>query len=249
MTIGQVATDWKFWSVIVSFTALILSQLPPVHILVRKAKLDLEVYSRIFVTHKIGNPNLQMHLIIRNIGGKTLRIKKISATIFRNNHEIIDLPAQTFVANQKDNNQVLLTSFDVKPDEEWSFMTSFLKFFDRTEEKIYRESEMKLKNEILRIKAENGENFFAEVGSDYVKPFNEIFEKKFIWLPGDYTIKINIETNNQKANTVKQYRFTIFESMTDSFTQHKEGYPSGAGIYWESPLYLGQWIEVESKEG
>ena len=113
MIIGQIATDWKFWSFIVSLTALILSQLPPIHILLRKAKLDLEVYSRIFVTHKIGNPNLQMHLILRNIGGKTLRIKNINATIFRNNNEIIKLPAQTFISNPKDNNQVLLTSFDI----------------------------------------------------------------------------------------------------------------------------------------
>ena len=127
-------------------------------------------------------------------------------------------------------------------------MTSFLKFFDRIEEKIYRESEMKLKDEIFRIKEEHGEKHFAEVGSDFLKPFNEIFEKKFIWLPGDYTIKIEIETNYSKANTIKQYRFTIFESMTESFNKHKEGYPSGAGIYWDSPLYLGQWIEVEAKD-
>ncbi len=249
MTITELVTDWKFWSVVVSFSALILSQLPPIHLLLRKAKLDLEVYSRIFITHKVGNPNLQMHLILRNVGGRLLRFKRINANLFRDNKKIMELPAQTFVSNPKDNFSVLLTSFDLKPGEERSYLTSFVKYFDRNEDKIYKEAEFNLKNEILRQKDELGEKHFAVASQNFVKPFNELFEKKFNWLPGDYTLEIAIETEKPNVNASKRYRFTVFESMTDDFLKHKEGFPSGAGIYWESPLYVGQWIEIEGKNG
>lgn len=142
MTFGQIITDWKFWSALIAFLALILSQLPPIHILVRRAKLDLEVYSRIMITHKVGNPNLQIHLILRNVGGRTIRVKKMYAKISRDDNSVMHLPAQNYVASPKDNQLVLLTSFDLKPRTEWSHLVNFLNYFDRNEEKLYREAQI-----------------------------------------------------------------------------------------------------------
>lgn len=248
MAESQLLTDWRFWSFIVSFTALVLSQLPPVHVLLRKAKLDLEVYSRIFMTHKIGNPNLEMHLIIRNLGGKSLRVKKISTKLFRDNKHIAELPAQTYFPDPKTNNRIVLTSFDLKPDHEWNHRTCFFHYFDRNDEKAYREGEKQLKDEISRLVTLNGDKQqVPEVGESFVTPFFEFFDEKFIWHPGEYRFEIQIETDCEKANVSKQYRFTIFESMTDSFLNHKKGFYSGIGIYWDSPQYTGEWIEIESK--
>ncbi|GAB2928372.1 hypothetical protein [Rheinheimera gaetbuli] len=249
MTFNQIVTDWKFWSVAISFTALVLSQLPPIHILMRKARLDLEVYSRIFITHKVGNPNLQVHLILRNVGGRSLRVRKIDVKIARDGQNIMYLPAQSYVSDPKDNQLVLLTSFNLKPEEEWNYLTSFLNYFDRNDEKTYREAELKLKNEIIRQKDEHGEKHFALAPPEIVKPLNELFNRKYNWQPGDYSLEISIATDNSKANISKQFRFTIFESQSDSLIQHKEGYPSGAGIYWDSPVYAGIWVNVEERNG
>jgi len=70
--------DWTFWTAVVAAVALILSQLPPVLSWFRRAKIDIEVYSRIGLSHKIGNPNASMHIILSNSGGRALRIKKVS---------------------------------------------------------------------------------------------------------------------------------------------------------------------------
>jgi hypothetical protein len=40
-------SDWKFWSFFVAVVALILTQLPPIVLWFKKAKLDLELYSNI----------------------------------------------------------------------------------------------------------------------------------------------------------------------------------------------------------
>jgi len=43
--------DWTFWAVLVAAIAIILSQIPPIHVLIKRAKLDMELYSRINITH------------------------------------------------------------------------------------------------------------------------------------------------------------------------------------------------------
>jgi len=245
--IPQIITDWKFWSFLVAFVALILSQLPPIRILIKKAKIDLEIYSKIFITHKIGNPNLQIHLILRNIGGKRVRVKKIRAVIYRDGNKVMTLPALNYVADQKYNRQVLLTSFDLNPDEQWCYLTCFLNAFNRNEEKKYRESEINLKNEIYRKSLESDEKEIIHVSDEYIEPFYEIFDEKFNWFPGEYEMEVFIETDSDKANVYRKYRFTIFESLTDDLKRHKEGYSTGAGIYWDSPAYLGSWVDVEEK--
>jgi hypothetical protein len=173
----------------------------------------------------------------------------MNAIISRDNMSVTQLPAQTYVANPKDNQLVLFTSFDLKPEAEWSHSVSFINYFDRNEEKEYREAEINLKNEILRQKNEYGDKHFAIAPLEIVEPFNNLFDKKFKWLAGEYLLEVSIETGTPKANISKKYRFTIFESQTDSLIEHKKGYASGATIYWESADYVGQWIEVGEKNG
>ena len=72
--------DWSFWAVVIAFAALVLSQLPPIHVMLKRAKLDLELYSKISITHKLGNPNLQLHLILSNIGGRRVSVTDIKVS-------------------------------------------------------------------------------------------------------------------------------------------------------------------------
>lgn len=110
--------DWSFWAVVVAAIAILLSQLPPVHVWFRKAKLEIELYSKISITHKVGNPYLQLHLIINNIGGRKVRIKDISASIERDGNLVATLPAQNYLQNQNDQSTLLFTTFSLIPSEE-----------------------------------------------------------------------------------------------------------------------------------
>ena len=47
--------NWSFWAVVVAAIAVFLSQIPPIKELIKSAKLDFEVYSKISITHKLGN--------------------------------------------------------------------------------------------------------------------------------------------------------------------------------------------------
>ncbi|MEI7907437.1 MAG: hypothetical protein WCI84_08800 [Bacteroidota bacterium] len=133
--------NWPFWTVVVAFVTAALSQIPPIRVLVKKAKIDLDIYSKIAITHKVGNPNLQLHLIVSNTGGRKIRIKNIEATIDKGGTTIIKLPVQNYLQNQLDQNTLLFTRFLLKPDDEVAHIINLLKFFDMEQERDYRKYE------------------------------------------------------------------------------------------------------------
>jgi hypothetical protein len=129
--------NWSFWAVVVAAIAVFLSQLPPVLHWFKRAKLEIELYSKISITHKVGNPNLQLHLRINNIGGRKIRVKNITASIERDGNLVATLPAQNYLQNQNSQNTLLFTTFSLKPAEEWAHIINLLKFFNRNDENEY----------------------------------------------------------------------------------------------------------------
>jgi hypothetical protein len=243
----ELSSDWKFWSFLVALLALILSQIPPVHILLRKAKLDVEIYSRVFINHLVGDPSINIHLILRNIGGRNLRIKSITANLYRDDKLVMTLPAKNYTGkeNTNSNMNLLLTRFDIPAGEEWSHSTNFLNFFDRNDERKFREAEINLKKELVRVKTSAPAVPLAEASEEFIKPFNDMLDSKFNWLAGDYILEIDVRTIMDNVSVKKKYRFTVFESNSDDLKNHSKGYPSGDGIYWWSNNYKGTNLEVE----
>lgn len=239
--------NWSFWAVIVSIAALALSQLPPIHILLKKAKIDVELYSKVNLTHKVGNPNLQLHLIISNIGGRKIKIKNIQTKIVRDGNEVANLPAQNFLQNPADKNTVLLTSFSLNPNEEWAHIANFVNYFGREEERKYRELEGKLITDIQekreKIEGELKELIAAE--PENVEPFEAFFTEHFVWLAGEYELSISIKTDNPSANIEKKYRFTMFEYYEEELRKIVEKYKYGSGIYWEPSAPYNVLLEIK----
>jgi len=232
--------DWTFWAVVVSFLAIILSQLPPIHILLRPAKLDVEAYSRMHLTHRVGNPNAQLHLIVSNSGGREVKIKSILLNFKRGDEDHFTLPAQNYVQSPGDKDAVLLTSFKLKPKEEWAHLVNFLNFFSRSEEKEYRQLESNLKNDINQ-KRELPENkdILVEAETDKVHPIIEFFKRKFRWLPGEYEITLEIRAEPDKVSIYRRYRVTIFESDSIELQDYANDFKHGAGVYFDIPKHTG----------
>lgn len=236
--------DWSFWAVVVAAIAIILSQIQPIHLLLKSAKLDIESYSRIHITHKVGNPNVQLHLIITNIGGRTIKVKGISLDIFRDGSLIVSLPAQNYLQDPQTKNTVLFTRFPLKPNEEWSHFVNFLNFFPRAEEKVYREAESNLKQNISNKMPTTEKDKLVEADPKFVKPFLEFFDKKFIWSAGEYEMTLKIETDNSRTNLRRKFRFTLFESDSKELTEYSGDFKFGAGIYWDNTKHTGLIVQI-----
>lgn len=232
--------DWTFWAVAVSVVALILSQLPPIHILLRRAKLDVEAYSRMHLTHKVGNPNAQLHLIISNSGGRELRIRGIALRLRRGTEDEFVLPAQTYLQSPGDKEAVLLTSFKLKPKEEWAHIVNFLKFFSRQDEKHYRQLEANLRQDILaKHDALVDKNLVVMADDENVQPLIKFFESKFRWLPGEYELTLQVQVQPERASLSKRYRVTLFESDSKELTDYRDDYKYGFGVCLDSQRHVG----------
>jgi hypothetical protein len=242
--------DWSFWAVVVAFIAVLLSQLPPIHVLLKKAKLDLELYSKISITHRLGNSNLQLHLILNNIGGRRVRVKDIEVSIFKDGSHLMDLPAQNYLQNQNDQNTVLFTTFALDPKNEWAHITNFLNFFGRDDEKEYQKIEGDLLADFrshqkeLKAKGADASDEFYEHPKELVQPAFEFFENHFRWKAGEYNMSVKVVTDSKSADITRSYRFTVFESHMEALSAIKEHFKYGGGLYWNPKIQTSVILEV-----
>ncbi|MCQ8129034.1 hypothetical protein [Methylomonas rivi] len=240
--------DWSFWAVVIAFAALVLSQVPPIHVMLKRAKIDLELYSKISITHKLGNPNLQLHLILNNIGGRRVRVKDIKVSISKDGTHLVNLPAQNYLQNQNDQNTVLFTTFALDPKDEWAHITNFLNFFSRDDEKAYQKIEGDLLTDFRshqkEMKGEGNQEEFYEHPNELVQPAFNFFEKHFCWNAGEYNMSVIVTTDSKSADVVKNYRFTIFESHTETLSAIKEHFKYGGGLYWNPKIQTSVILEV-----
>jgi len=237
--------NWTFWAVLVSAVAILFSQIPPIHLLLKKAELDVELYARIWLSHNVGNSNLQLHLILRNIGGRLVRVKGSNVLIKRDGKDIVTLPAQTYYQNPSDSNAVLFTSFSLKPKEEWAHPVNFSNYLNRSDEKKFKKASSELKKDILnKIKLRTDEKSYVEADAQHVAPFHNLFKELFMWESGDYELQFCIDVEPISASLKKNYRFILFESDSVELSEYVKDYKYGEGIYFQSNKHSGIVVEI-----
>lgn len=239
--------DWQFWSAVVAVLAVILSQVPPIRLWFRPRRLEVEVHSRLQITHKVGNPNVGMFVSVRNTGGRELRIKSLKLALIRDGLHLSPLPAQNYFENPSSTSSVLFVPFSLKPSETWAHGVSFLNFFDRAAEKLYRERESALAMDIRKKIQTRPENDKNAVSADplLVKPFADLFEKLFLWQPGEYVIELSVETEPGSASFSRKYRFTLYESDSAELRSHTDDYQFGGGLSFNVDRHIGVFVPLQ----
>jgi len=233
--------DWTFWAAALSLVAILLSQLPPLHLLLRPKRLEVEVHSRIQLTHMVGNPNASVVVSIRNTGGRALRVKSMSMNVSRDGHTPISLPGQGYFETPSSQSSVLFVPFTLKPGETWAHSVTFLNTFERQVEKLFREKLSTLDGDIRRKLRDRPEGSREAVVAEpeNVEPFSELFRRIFIWYPGEYITQLNVSTEPGSASFVKRYRFTLFESDTEDLRAYLDDYKFGAGLTYKVDHHAG----------
>jgi len=235
--------DWKFWSFAVAFTAVIMSQLPPIRLWFKRAKLDVEVSSNMVISQHLGNPNVVLHLILSNIGGREIKVKELEMVINPSSKSELIMPGKNYYQNPGDKATVLLTHIRLKPHEEWAHIIVFFPPFSRQEERLVKEMQLNVKNDINKkireLKAAGGElppdGVIAEDST--VRPVIAFFSSKFCWAPGEYVMRLQIRTEPNSASCSKDYKFTLFESDSKDLENYSDNYKRGFGVYLEDPNF------------
>lgn len=238
--------DWKFWSVVVSLLAIVLSQLPPVHLLLQPSRLEVEVQSRIQVTHHVGNPYIGLFVSIGNTGGRELRVRRLRIEVWRDGRSLGTFPAQNYFETPSSQSSALFVPFSLKPGEHWPHTVNFLNYLDRQTEKSYRENESALNADISRkLDARpKGDEKPVIAEQSLVAPFLELFNMLFIWEPGEYVFALSVDTEPGSASYAKKYRFTLYESDTAELKKHTEEYRYGGGFLHAGKRRVGVFVPL-----
>lgn len=231
--------DWTFWSAFAAIAALIISLSPHIILLVRRPRLEVEVQSRIGVTHKVGNPNIWMFVSIRNTGGKKIKLKSLSINLKRGDMNCF-LPSPNYYETISSQSPVLFIPRELKPGDYWEHGCNFVRELERNMEQNYRKAESALRADINTKRAVLPPNHLTPVIADskLVDTLLNMFNEQFIWHPGEYTIELNIEAIPASASYRKKFRFTLFESDTDDLKAYAQDYKFGAGIYFHEPTHV-----------
>lgn len=243
--------DWTFWAVVVAMLAILLSQLPPIHLLLRPKRLDVEVHNRIQVTHQVGNPNVTLYVSISNTGGRELRIRKLKIAIARDGKSVIELPAQNYFEAPTSQSPVLFVPFSLKPGDHWGHAVGFASSFDRQTEKLYRESHSALESDIAH-KLKNrpkGDEQPVVAEQALVSPFKDIFDRLFMWEPGEYVFTLTVSADPGSASYSRQYRFMLYESESVALRKLTEDYAYGGGITFNVPRHVGVFVPISDHIG
>jgi hypothetical protein len=244
-------SDWQFWAAVAAVVAIVLSQLPPVRLWFRPRRLEVEVHSRVQITHKVGNPNVGMYVSVRNTGGRELRIRSLRMSLSRDGTSLGNLSAQNYFEAPSSQSSVLFVPFSLKPGETWAHATNFLNLFDRATEKLYRESESVLTSDIRRkldVRPEADKRAVV-AEPNLVAPFLALFERLFVWQPGEYVAELSVVSEPGSASFLRRYRFTLYESDSTELRSHVDDYKFGGGLSYNVDRHIGAFVPLSQNDG
>lgn len=228
-------SDSGFWQFAVAGVALVLSQCPPVRFWLKRPKLDVECFDRIVLNEEVGLPNVQWHLSVTNVGGREVRVQKITLTLARG-RDNVELNARGYFEKISDQQATLFTPFRLKPGEEWSHAATFMSMASREARQTYSRAVKDIKEDINAKRAKFVSNHeVAEAEAELVQPLLALFDASFFWRAGEYEVTLKIETNTPKANLSRSFRFTLFESESEQLKAHRDQLKFGNGVYFRSP--------------
>lgn len=223
--------DWTFWGAILALAAIVLSQLPPLHVLLKRRALEVEVFNHVLVNHRVGVPHAQLHLIVRNTGGRTLKVTGLELTFEREGHPPFTLPGRGYFVIPSDREAVLLTTFTLQPGSEWGHIVNFFRPPPRAEERQQRQLESNLRADIVNKRALLKDPKVNVAGDDAnVRPLVDMARARFPWQPGEYTVTVRVTTEPAARIAAMKYRVVIFESDAEELREYTNGYEYGWGF-------------------
>jgi hypothetical protein len=238
-------TNWSFWAVMTALIATILSQIPPLRILVRRGKVAAEIHSQMFIQHKFGNPSAHLHLILSNNGGRTVRVKALDLEFKNRRGNTFKLPANTYFQKTDTQNGVLFVPFNLKSGDEWAHITVFWNYLARHEDMPIRKAITVLQADLdEKHRAQTNPATWSIADDANVTPFLELFEKKFNWFPDDYEVTLLAETEPANAMIPQRFRIVIFDDDTAVLKQATEKYKYGHSIVANYPYPDGVFVQV-----
>jgi hypothetical protein len=238
-----VLKDPTFWTAVIALLALVLSQLPPVHVLLKRRELLVILQEHLFLYHYLGNTQLLAFLELHNTGGRDITIAKIDCAITDGDGHHWSLPAQTYLSRQpspaagQPAPELFIGRISLKPGGHWAETVHFFKVWSVQDEEDVSKLTARMKADINAKLAERKPEESkkpAEADDRLVKEATDLFEKKFNMAKGNYRLIIAALSESKEALAVRGFDFTLFDHHIRALRSATEDYKFGAGVYYQN---------------
>lgn len=242
-------SDPRVWSAAIALLALVLSQLPPIHKLLRRGKLELDVYEKVGITHMLGNPNLQLHIILNNTGGNPVTITDLDVSLKQGSRKIGNISGKNYIKTPEKSGQVLLTKFKLKSGDEWAHLTNFYNDFSQFDERKCKSFTKRIRDDISNKleKRSKEATRLVEISDSLFTEVRSFSNSHNVWETGEYHLELNVLCSDSKYNISKSFRFTLYESDSEELEEQIDRYKYGEGICY-TPTDKNLWLLVKLDE-
>lgn len=227
--------DPAVWSVLFSFVAIILSQLPPVRELFKGRKINIKISDTFQLYHHLGNPNVNIFIDIHNVGGRKVVIDRVECIFIDSDNKSQKLPAHTYISREfTDSNgnplEIPISQIVLKPEDRWAEMARCYKFWSESDEEQANQFFLDLRNDIESQPRD--ENTLVEAKTDVVNQIANFFTSHFSLHKGNYHLLIVALDGDNTPVEIKGYEFTLFENHIRALKSHVDDYKYGFGILY-----------------
>jgi archaellin len=226
---------WSALSVIVSITALVLTQFPPIRQMAKGTDVRISTPQEIYIWHDLGNLGVTFFLDIYNAGGYTINMSKVECAILeKDTGKIFTLPVRTYSTENTDN--LSLGTITLNPDQHWTNEVSGFNYFTRSELEQVNDLKTRIRTDVIekQDKLPGAERSYTWITIDN-KLYQEavdFFNKKFELVnEGNYQFFIKVVSDSGEMLKVQGYDFTLFKGNIQELRRMAErDYKFGAGI-------------------
>jgi hypothetical protein len=236
-----VLKDPTFWTAVIALLALVLSQLPPLHLLLKRRELLVILQEHLILYHYLGNMQFLAFLGLHNTGGGDITIARIDCVVADADGHHWSLPAQTYLPRQasplagQPAPELFIGWITLRSGGHWAETVHFFKVWSVQDEEDVTKLSARMRADINaklahRKPAESKKP--AEADGSLVKEATDLFERKFNMAKGNYRLIIAALSERKEALTVRGFDFTLFDHHIRALRSATEDYKFGAGVYY-----------------
>jgi hypothetical protein len=240
------------WGVIISVTALLLSQLPPIVAWVPSKHVSAEVGSRIGLPNAIGIPGFQMFIDLKNSGNRAIDISNLTLDLTYPNGNVRHLRAQAYskiLSGQPNAIDFPITSIALSTGSSWAELVSFYSDFTPSDEEELSKMRLEFSQDIFsKMQARGGkEGPLIVAAQPLIDEASRFFDKKFDLEKGKYGVSLKCNVNGKEV-VLKQASFTLYDYHISMIEAQKDDFKYGAGIYYPISQSKQAWALLAKED-
>ncbi|WP_141699061.1 hypothetical protein [Candidatus Thiosymbion oneisti] len=236
-----------FWTSVIAFIALVLSQFPPVTKLFPSWGAEIEIAARMALDNKFGIVSYSVYFNIKNVGNRPIKVEEVVLSVKRPDGSRKEYEAKDYRERESSSVIYPIVSLNIEEGDQWSENVLFGPDTPPDTQEKFNDLRMKIGLDILEERQRNSDmacqKRWYEAKEENVDKAVEFFKENFDLPKGEYIASFKVYGRDNALIAEKSYRFTIYDYHIKMFKSQVDDYKYGIGVH--SPASTARSVVVD----